>query len=1026
MQIRCPACQRLIELGDCEATVDSSDTMHSARSIASVHCPNCGLVQLPVKLDETVTFPAGRDRQRGTKIAHFLLLRFLGQGASGQVWLADDVILGRPVALKLPVSKGGETASLLHEARTAAHLRHPNIVSVYEVGRENEQAFIASEYVEGLTLRDLLSAGTPAIADTVALIVAIAKALHYAHEQGIVHRDVKPGNIILDAEGQPFVTDFGLAKEISKDEALAYEGQVLGTARYMAPEQAGGKTRETDRRADVYAIGVILFEMLTGHPPFRGNVRALLHQKMNEDPPSPRKLTHTLPRDLETICLKCLEREPSKRYPSAEEVAEELERFRVGKPIKARPISSVERAWRWCRRRPAVAGLLAGLIVSLSAGLIGVTFFYWQAAMSSELTRRSLYRSQMNLVAEFLAKGDVTGVNHTLDRVASDDQLADLRGFEWRYYAALTAPFVQVVNQGDAVKDVAVSGDGDLFASFDKDGNVYVWDGRTGERIRTLSSGSGRIRTIAFSAASGHLASGSSDGMIRLWDPAKDDRPIGQTKHGPPVAIVRFSPSGKTLLSCGTSGAVRVWDATAESLLAEIPVGRSGAKHVRFSPDGKRIAVAAQDGRVRVWDVGSQTIVAELTPNPSIESMAFSDDGQMIATGSRGGSIRVWSVSEATLLRARDTILGWIVDVEFLNGTQILAVLASDGRLHLYDAEELREIHSRKTHNLADGVLARSDNGKFLAIGSGDGNVKLLRVRGLTRRSVFWHEAHVRGLAFLPGGRRLVAASGDGALRIWDIQSGKSQRLADATGQEIRAISAQPGGNLIAAAGAAPCVALWEGRSGKLVHEIDVPEGGVAAVAFSSSGRQLAVATRLGRSYLYESGEWAKPRLAIPKREAAVQALAFSPDDRDVVIAYDDGEILFFDAAKGTRRDRSAHAATIPVALACCESGHLLAIGTDTGEIYLYDVAAGRMRSIIKAHSSRINALATLPGGTTLVSGGRDRELRLWDTASGELLTRLLGHRRQIFSIAVSPDGETIASGGLEGDLRIWRTRPME
>jgi serine/threonine protein kinase len=344
MLIRCPNCQHPIELGSREPTVGSSEVLHTVHSIASVHCPNCGLVQLPLERDETVTYQSILDRREETRVAHFSLVRLLGQGASGQVWLAEDVILGRRVALKLPVSRGGEAANLLHEARTAAHLRHQNIVSVHEVGSEKEQVFIASEYIEGLTLRDLLSAGTPALSESVALIVAVAKALHYAHEQGIVHRDVKPGNIIINAEGQPFVTDFGLAKRISKDETISSEGQVLGTARYMSPEQASGLTRETDRRADVYAIGVILFG---------GNIRALLHQKTCEDAPSPRKLTPTLPRDLETICLKCLEREPGKRYQSAAEVAEELQRFSAGEPIKARPISFAERGWRWCRRRPA-------------------------------------------------------------------------------------------------------------------------------------------------------------------------------------------------------------------------------------------------------------------------------------------------------------------------------------------------------------------------------------------------------------------------------------------------------------------------------------------------------------------------------------------------------------------------------------------------------------------------------------------------------------------------------------------------
>jgi WD40 repeat protein len=229
---------------------------------------------------------------------------------------------------------------------------------------------------------------------------------------------------------------------------------------------------------------------------------------------------------------------------------------------------------------------------------------------------------------------------------------------------------------------------------------------------------------------------------------------------------------------------------------------------------------------------------------------------------------------------------------------------------------------------------------------------------------------------------------------------------------------------LIAAAGVAPRFALWDGESGKIVHEIDVSQGGIAVVAFSSSGRQLAVATRRGGIFVYESEDWTRPRFEVAEREAPVHSLAVTADGREIVVGYEDGEVHFIDAVKGTRRDRPVQVSGIPLALAFCQSGNLLAMGTEAGEIWLYDLVSRRTRLVIKGHTSRINALAALPGCATLVSGGRDRELRLWDTASGELLTTLYGHRRQVFAIAVSPDGRTIASGGLEGDIRIWRARP--
>jgi WD40 repeat protein len=835
---------------------------------------------------------------------------------------------------------------------------------------------------------------------------------------------MKPGNIVMDMNGEPHITDFGLAKRDAGEITVTMDGRMLGTPAYMSPEQAGGKAHEADRRTDVYSLGVILYELLTGERPFRGETRMLIMQILRDEPASPRKLNGRIPRDLETICLKCLEREPGKRYQSADEVAEELRRFIAGEPIQTRPISSLERGWRWCRRRPAVAGLLGGLILSLSAGLIGVTSFYWQAVHSAGLTRRSLYRSQMNLAAEYSVRGDIAGVRQTLDRVESDDRLTGLRGYEWRYYDALTAPFMQVVHQGDVVSDVAVSPSGKVFASIGPDREIRIWETTTGKLIRRLSADVGRFRAIAFSPAGGRLASGSSDGWVRIWDPSTDGGPLRQMKHGPPVAIVRYAPGGKLLLSSGASGAVRLWDGAAESPVAQIPAGKSGAKDVRFSPNGEAIAVAARDGRIRLWDIATNTIVGELSPNPAIESLAFSDDGQTIATGSHGGVVRLWSVSEGTLRHTYDTPGGLIGDLEFLKGTSLLAMIASDGRLHLYDTASRQEIRQLYTHNLAGGFLARSENGELLAVGNADGGIKLLRVRDLTRPNVFWHDAHVRAVDFLPGGARLVAASGDGAMRIWDIQSGKSQRLAEATGQQITAISAQPHGNLIAVAGVAPRVALWDWRSGQVVNEIGVAEGGIALVAFSSSGRKLAVATRLGGGFLYDSKDWAKPVFDIARREAAVHALALSADDRDLVVAYDDGEVHFIDAANGRRRDQSVHVSTVPLALAFCESAGVLAIGTDAGEIHLYDLHSRRTRAIIKGHTGRINALAILPGGMTLVSGGRDKDLRLWDTASGELLTTLFGHRRQVFSIAVSPDGETIASGGLEGDIRISSTRP--
>ena len=345
MHVRCPHCHNAIEIvGDHELT--------------DIECSSCGST-FNLLLPETESWtptPQWMD--------HFQLLDKLGTGGFGTVWKARDTKLDRLVALKIPrrsqVSPAEEEA-FLREARAAAQLRHPHIVAVHEVGRqESGDLYIVSDLIHGVTLADRMTAGPFTPREAAQLCVQIADALHHAHESGVIHRDLKPQNIMLDSEGQPHIMDFGLAKRDAGEITMTVDGKVLGTPAYMSPQQAGGEGHHVDRRTDVYSLGVILFELLTGELPFRGNQRMLLHQVINEDPPSPRKFNSRVPRDLETICLKCLEKEPHRRYATAAEFSDELQRWFKGESIIARPNSLLLRFWKWYGQRTSrVAGAIA-------------------------------------------------------------------------------------------------------------------------------------------------------------------------------------------------------------------------------------------------------------------------------------------------------------------------------------------------------------------------------------------------------------------------------------------------------------------------------------------------------------------------------------------------------------------------------------------------------------------------------------------------------------------------------------------
>ena len=408
MVITCPSCHESVELADSDRCVD-------------VHCPSCGST-FRVETESTATW-----RPKEKVLGRFRLIRTVGSGGFGTVYEANDPQLDRRVAIKIPraasLVDGEDLDRFIGEGRAVARLRHPAIVPVHEVGTANNMPYLVSDFIDGPSLSDVLGTRELPIKEAVPLVAVMADALDYAHKQGIVHRDVKPSNILFDAEGNPHLMDFGLAKRDAGEVTVTQDGQVLGTPAYMSPEQARGEGHHVDGRTDIYSLGVLLYRLFAGQLPFTGNTRMLLHQVLHDEPRPPRKLNDRIARDLETICLKAMAKEPERRYGTASELADDLRRYQRGEVIRARPTGPLERIWRWCRRNQNVAALLGVLTITVLLGFSGVT----AALIRSEANRKLAVMREKESAKSLDAA--LAAVDEYLNRV-TESELGEISGAE--------------------------------------------------------------------------------------------------------------------------------------------------------------------------------------------------------------------------------------------------------------------------------------------------------------------------------------------------------------------------------------------------------------------------------------------------------------------------------------------------------------------------------------------------------------------------------------------------------------------
>jgi eukaryotic-like serine/threonine-protein kinase len=1005
---------------------------------------------------------AAPDAKEVHRFGRFQILRTLGQGGVGIVFLAWDPALRRQIALKVPQPETLMTNEarkrFQREAHAAAGLDHPNIVPVYETGSIGSVTYIAAAYCPGSTLADWLarqSLPVP-VRDAAALTATLARAVEHAHERGVLHRDLKPSNILLkhseagdlrdDANEplglyEPRITDFSLAKIAGGLGPETKSGVPFGSPPYMAPEQAEGKLKAIGSQTDVYGLGCILYELLTGKAPFRGDGQLdILRQVIADAPIPPRRARKDTPIELEAIVLKCLEKNPARRYPSAREMADDVDRFLAGQPTRARPPGRWEQLAQRTKKHSAALSALALVTGCAITLLLDGRWYEARLQTDRRLTlrkneetrvrevargRRLQYvrdiRQADQLLRSFQAALAMSVLNRQRPQAGEDD----LREFTWYHLMRRcdTASRTLRGHQSD-VYSVEFSPRGDLLASAGKDGAVVIWDTSNWHIVRKIVASYTEVNAAAFSPDGQNLATVDDHGELRLWEIATGEMIFERPAHKGEATVARFTPSGKTIVTAGTTDGIKLWDRETGD-----EVDRLSGQGAMLSPDGAILAMSAKDGEIELWDLSTRTLIKSLPVAEELQGAAFSHDGKKLATAhAKGRLVQFWDIDDGRLLHEFRGHADAVSDVVFSPDDQSIISASRDATIRFWSVSD------------------RMQNGHHLG-----------------------HAGRIWNLALSPDGRQMASAGSDGTVKLWDAALSRGITKIPIDRHPFSFTFMEDSRNVMTLdVGDRLSIARWDVPSASLLKRLTIDLPGRSKVywlAVSNDGRRFALVRQDGSFTLWNTATLRQERLIYSAAPDTASYAAFSPDDRYLLIQYsvarralwdlvnqrlipvpwdkiesvhfaaagevevllEDGHLICWNPSTGRTKSRSFSRPCQLVKTSFSRDGRFLAsVDPKTWRILLWSAPTLELMREFPGHGVACRWLAFSPDQKTLASAGDDRMVKLWDVDTGEELITLEKYGSVVDDPRFSPDGRTLVTTGSipaqMHELFFWRT----